>query len=205
MRLLARNDLMAVSFAILTMLASTAIAKPGFAASPKDTPAGMPPMMHHQMGGHGAPAMSPPDEREEVHFPPQMQTTFLHNMRDHLETLNDIMQAIGDGEFAEASKIARERLGLDSPSAAGCKPSDTAANGSPTMSKPAAPGSMEEMMALYMPKHMREIGLAMHTAASEFATVAAQAAVTHDTASVIGALSRITPQCVTCHSSYRLQ
>jgi len=161
---------------------------------------------HSGMMGHDAPpAMSPPDAREELHFPPAMQANLLKNMRDHVETLNAILQAVNAGDFADASRIATERLGLDSPSAAGCKPTDAAANGSASMSKSPASGSMDEMMALYMPAPMRAIGLSMHTSASEFAAVATKAVATHDTASVIGALSRITPNCVACHSAYRLR
>ncbi len=157
------------------------------------------------MGSDAPPAMSLPDARTQLHFPPAMEANLLKNMRDHVETLNAILQAVNTGDFAGASKIATERLGLDSPSAAACKPTDAAANGSPSMSKPPTPGSMDEMMALYMPAPMRAIGLAMHTAASEFAAVAAKAAATHDTAAVIAALSRITPNCVACHSAYRLR
>ena len=161
---------------------------------------------HSGMTGHNAPpAMSVPDAREQVHFPPEMQTNFLKNMRDHMETLNEILQAVQAGDFAAAAKVATERLGLDSPSAAGCKTTDAGANGSASVSKPPAPGSMEEMMALYMPAPMRAVGLSMHTSASEFAAVATQAAATHDATAVMGALSRITPNCVACHATYRLR
>jgi len=152
---------------------------------------------------HGA--MSPPDAREMLHFPPEMQSNFLGNMRDHMQTIDGILQTMADGDYAGASRIASERLGLDSPSAAGCKPDNAAATGSISQSKPPAPGSMDEMMALYMPEAMRAVGLSMHTSASEFAAVATQAATTHDGAAVVGALSRVTQNCVACHSAYRLR
>jgi cytochrome c556 len=60
-------------------------------------------------------------------------------------------------------------------------------------------------MALYMPTPMRALGLAIHTAASDFADVAAQAETTHNVAAVLKALARITPNCVACHSAYRLR
>jgi cytochrome c556 len=162
------------------------------------------PMMHNMPGmtGHMPPAMSPADTRELLHFPPEMEIIFLQNMRDHVETLNAVLQAVAEGDYAEASKVAKERLGLDSPAAAGCKP---AATGKDAMSKMPAPNSMDAMMAMYMPEAMRNIGLAMHTSASEFAEVAAKAATTHDTASVIKALSNIMPNCVACHSTYRIR
>ena len=71
------------------------------------------PMIQHQ--GHMAtPA---PDGRETVQFPPDMQTNFLGNMRDHMQTLDGIIQAIAADDYATASRLAVERLGLNSPSA----------------------------------------------------------------------------------------
>jgi hypothetical protein len=90
------------------------------------------------------------DAREALHFPPEMQSNFLGNMRDHLQTLDGILQAVAGGNFAKASRIASERLGLDFPSAAGCKPADAATTGDAVKAKP-TPGSMDEMMALYTP------------------------------------------------------
>ncbi len=156
------------------------------------------------MPGHPM-AMSLPDGREMLHFPPPLEANFLHNMRDHMQTLNDILLAVATGDFAGASKVAAERLGLDSPSAAGCKPTDAAQTGSASKAAPAAPESMDAMMALYMPDTMRAVGLSMHTAASEFAKVAAQAATTHDTPAVVAALSHVTQNCVACHSAYHLR
>jgi hypothetical protein len=126
-------------------------------------------------------------------------------MRDHMQTLDGILHAVAAGDFASASQIASERLGLDSPSAAGCRPTDAAATGSASTVRPVAPGSMDEMMALYMPEAMRALGLSMHSSASEFAAVAAQAATTHDSSAVVGALSRVTRNCVACHSAYRVR
>jgi hypothetical protein len=183
-----------VMTATLTMFATVASAQHS----------GMPGMPG--MSGHNAaPSLTPADTRELVQFPPEMQVNFLHNMRDHVETLNVLLQAVSAGDYAAASKIAAENLGLDSPSAAGCKPDDPSATGAAAMSKAPVPGSMDAMMKLYMPEAMRNIGLSMHTSASAFAVVAAKAVATHDTASVIGALSQITPNCVACHSAYRLR
>ncbi|HLZ96956.1 MAG TPA: hypothetical protein VKP66_03365 [Steroidobacteraceae bacterium] len=119
-------------------------------------------------------------------------------MRDHVQTLDGILHALAANDYRAASELAADNLGLDSPSGAACKP--RAANASvPTH------GSMEEMMALYMPEQMRAIGLAMHTSAGEFAVVASRAASTHDGKAAVEALSRVTENCVACHSTYRLQ
>lgn len=167
------------------------------------------PAMHSH---HGMPA--PADSRQAVQFPQAMQTSFLGNMRDHMQTINSIVQALAAGDHAAASRVAAERLGLDSPSAAGCKPEGTApaatsavamAAKPPMPSSTPAAASMDEMMARYMPEPMRAMGLSMHTAASNFATVAAGAAATRDTTAAMKALSQVTQNCVACHSTYRLR
>jgi len=142
--------------------------------------------------------MSPADGRELVHFPPEMRVHMLRNMRDHVETLDGILRALASADYDGAAKIAVEHLGLDSPSAAACKPK-------PANAAPPAQGSMDEMMALYMPELMRALGLAMHTSASEFAVVASPAATTHDATVAVEALSQVTRNCVACHAGYRLQ
>jgi hypothetical protein len=194
MRPLAKRFVMAAPFIALVALAGAAIMQPSRAIGAPPGTADTPPMMHHPMPGHGQAAMSSADARELVNFPPPMRTHMLGNMRDHVETLNGILQAIAAGDYDGAAKIAVERLGLDSPSAASCKPKEANA-------PPPAQDSMDAMMALYMPEAMRGIGLAMHTAASEFAV----AAKTHDSKATMEALSRITPNCVACHAAYRLQ
>ena len=149
------------------------------------------PQMKHQ--GHMA--MSTPDGREAVQFPPEMQINFLRNMRDHMQTVDGIVQALAGSDYAAAAKLASERLGLDSPSAEGCKPENAGETAKP------APGSMDEMMAKFMPEPMRNAGLSMHTAASEFARTAA----TRDSTASLAALAKITQSCVACHSAYRLR
>ena len=64
---------------------------------------------------------------------------------------------------------------------------------------------MDEIMALYMPEPMRAIGLSMHTSASEFSMVASRAAKTHGAKAAVKALSRVTQNCVACHTTYRLK
>lgn len=163
----------------------------------------------HNHDGMPAPA----DSRQAVQFPQAMQTSFLGNMRDHMQTINSVVQALAAGDYAAASRVAAERLGLDSPSAAGCKPKDTASASTgaavstkaPMPSSTPAAASMDEMMALYMPEPMKAMGLSMHTAASKFATVTAGAAATRDSTAAMKALSEVTQNCVACHSTYRLR
>jgi cytochrome c556 len=60
-------------------------------------------------------------------------------------------------------------------------------------------------VAGFMPEGMQAIGTEMHHAASRFAVVAKDAAVTGDVKPVLTQLGHVTRQCVACHSSYRLQ
>lgn len=152
----------------------------------------------HGMEPGAMPSMSPSDSRELLHFPAMMQAHMLANMRNHVVTLDAILSAVAASDFARAAKIARDQLGLASPSAAGCRPTSVG-------SEPPEPGSMDAMMAQFMPPPVRAIGYAMHTAASDFADAADRAQTTRDTQSVLEALSRITPNCVSCHSAYRLR
>ena len=157
----------------------------------------------HQPMAHGGHASAPADARELVHFPPDMQVNFLGNMRDHMQTIDAMVQAIAAGDYALASKVSAERLGLDSPSAAGCKPKP-AVNASEKPKAPMTPAksmTMDEMMEAYMPEAMRGVGMSMHTAASAFSKVA----MTGDRDAALKALGEVTQNCVACHSAYRLR
>jgi hypothetical protein len=154
---------------------------------------------------HAHSAMTSPDARELLHFPAAMESSFLGNMRDHMQTLDVLLQSVASGDFASAARTASDRLGLDSPSAAGCKSSKTGAAQSTSQSSSAPAGSMDEMMALFMPEAMRDVGYSMHAAASEFAVITSQAKLTKDLPAVVEALSRVTQNCVACHTAYRLR
>lgn len=157
--------------------------------------------MDHAM--HGDPSMHMAamgdDQRQLVNFPPEMRLHTLANMRDHLAALSEILDAMATAHYAKAARIASTRLGLESPSAAGCKPAPAA--DAPMMSRP---GDMDHQMAKFMPEGMRNIGLEMHTAASTFAAEALKANGTHNTQPALAALSRVMQQCAACHSSYKV-
>jgi len=139
------------------------------------------------------------DQRQAVNFPPEMREHTLSNMRDHLQALSEILTAMSGAQYARAASIATTRLGLDSPSAAGCK---SEAAGAPLISKP---DSMEQQMAQFMPDGMRSFGLEMHKSASAFAAAAAKAGKSGNARPALAALSRITEQCAACHAAYKLQ
>lgn len=154
-------------------------------------------MMTHSMHM----AAMPDDARQPVTFPPMMRQHILANMRDHLDAMTGILAALGAGDYGKAGQIADARLGLNSPAAAGCKVGGDSA-GKPQMSSPM---DMEQMMAQYMPAGMRQVGLSMHQAASDFAAEATKAAGSGDAKPALAALARVTQGCTACHSAYRVQ
>lgn len=145
-------------------------------------------------------AVSGQDSRQLADFPPAMRDHTLANMRDHLLALSEILTAMSRGQYAQASEIARARLGMDSPSAAGCRGEEAAnSSGAPKAS------DMDHRMAQFMPEGMRNIGLEMHQSASVFADEAARSGRTGNVAPAMAALSRLSQQCAACHSAYKLR
>jgi cytochrome c556 len=140
------------------------------------------------------------DARQLVNFPPEMRQHTLANMRDHLQALSEILAAMSGAQYAKAGQIADTRLSMNSPSAEGCK-GEATANG-PQMSKPA---NMDHQMSQFMPEGMRNIGLEMHQAASNFSIEAKKAAKTNNAKPALAALSKVTQQCSACHSAYKVQ
>jgi hypothetical protein len=122
------------------------------------------------------------DSRVAVDMPAMMQTHMRANMRDHLLSIQEIQSLLANGEYDAAAEIAEKRLGMSSLDTHGAS-----------------------HMAGFMPKGMQETGTAMHQAASRFAVAAQETAVTRDLPRALGALSRVTAQCVACHAAYRLK
>ncbi len=122
------------------------------------------------------------DGRVAVPMPDLMRAHMLGNMRDHLLALQEIQGVLAAGDYDAAADIAEKRLGMSSLQSHGAS-----------------------HMAGFMPEGMQATGAAMHQEASRFAVVAQEAAVTRDLSRALGALSRVTAQCVACHAAYRLK
>lgn len=120
------------------------------------------------------------DTRELVNLPAPMRQHMLANMREHLLTVSEIQRALGAGEFQRAADLAEKRLGLSSLAAHGAA-----------------------HMAPFMPKPMQDIGTQMHKAASQFSILAQEAGADGNVGRAVGALSKVTEQCVACHAAYR--
>lgn len=118
------------------------------------------------------------DSRQLVELPAMMQHHMLSNMRDHLQTINEILLKLTQGELDQAADLAEYRLGMSSLA------SHNASH-----------------MAKFMPEEMRHLGMGMHHAASRFALVAQQG----EAAPAYQALTEVTSACVACHAAYRIR
>ena len=142
---------------------------------------------HHGAGhggshGHATLGAAPSDTRVLVKFPPMLVEHTLANMRDHLLALQEIQAYLAKGENDTAAKVAETRLGMSSLQSHGAHD-----------------------VAKFMPQGMQDAGTGMHRAASRFAVVAQNAAVTGDLKPALGALADVTAQCVGCHAGYKLK
>jgi hypothetical protein len=122
------------------------------------------------------------EPRQYVDLPDAMRAHMLRNMRDHLLVISEIQEALSAGAFDRAAEVAEQRIGMSSLAAHGAS-----------------------HMAPHLPEPMRQIGVQMHRAASQFAIVAQEASVDGDLARALGALNRITQQCVACHAAFRVR
>ena len=117
------------------------------------------------------------DARQLVKLPDMMQEHMLSNMRDHLVTINEILNNMSDGHLDKAAEIAEARLGISSLELHGAS-----------------------HMGKFMPKEMQQAGTSMHKAATAFALKAQEG----DALPAYRALSKVTASCVACHSAYRI-
>jgi hypothetical protein len=118
------------------------------------------------------------DSRQLVELPEMMQQHMMSNMRDHLETINQIQIYLGSDEMDMAAELAEQRLGMSSLDLHGAS-----------------------RMAKFMPEGMRAAGTNMHKAASRFALTAEEG----DLLEAYKKLAELTSTCVSCHSGYRIR
>lgn len=118
------------------------------------------------------------DTRQLVKFPEMMQQHMMTNMRQHLESINEILLLMSNNKLDKAADVAEQRLGMSSL---------TSHNAS--------------HMAKFMPNGMRQAGTSMHKAASRFALKAQEG----DSIAAYKVLGEVTSACVACHSGYRVR
>ena len=136
------------------------------------------------------------DTRIPVAMPTPMRQHMLTNMRDHLSAMSEILTAMSQREYAKAADISEKRLGMNSPSAAGCSDDSSP----PSSSR----GNMDQQMTNMMPEGMRQIGLSMHKAANDFSAEARKANKSGNDKKSLASLAKVTEQCTACHSTYKV-
>jgi len=123
-------------------------------------------------------AQAETDTRQLVKLPEMMQQHMLANMRQHLESLNEILFLMSNNKLDKAADVAEQRLGMTS-----------------LISHNAS------HMATFMPEGMQQAGTSMHKAASRFALRAQEG----DSSTAYKTLGEVTSACVACHASYRIR
>lgn len=137
---------------------------------------------HHGHSAHkGHAASSAADTRIRVELPAGLASHMLANMRDHLVALGEINEHLALRHFDVAARISEQRLGMSS----------MHAHGAHEVSK-------------YMPQGMRDAGVSMHRAASQFAIEAQNAGATGDFKPALRMLGEVIGACAGCHAGYRL-
>jgi len=120
------------------------------------------------------------DPRTPVTLPDDMQAAFLQHMRDHMMSFDTVMAELAAGDFPGAAQAARDELVVGS----------------------------GEGFGRYLPLDFREMGLAMHRAAADFADVAEAASdppTAEDWRKAIEALQVVSSQCSSCHAVFRVK
>lgn len=118
------------------------------------------------------------DKRQLVKLPEMMQHHMMANMRQHLESLNEILLLMSNNKLDKAADIAEQRLGMTS-----------------------LTSHNANHMAKFMPKGMQQAGTSMHRAASRFALKAQEG----DVSAAYKVLGEVTSACVACHAGYRIR
>jgi len=142
-------------------------------------PGSMPPAASAAMPAAAAPQA---DSRAVVRFPPELRQDVLATMRMHLQGLAEIQQAMAQGRFDDAARVASMTLGMSS-----------------------MHGDQAQQEARYMPPGMRELGARLHMQAGEFIVAAQDATATGDLHKPQMVFGRMMQTCVACHAAYRLQ
>lgn len=118
------------------------------------------------------------DHRTLVTMPDQARNLMRTDMINHLATINEILGLLANEKFESAAQIAEAKLGRS------------------TMGKHRGSGMGP---GRFMPTEMRNLGMGMHDAASEFTQVVREGNLKDS----YTAFQKVTSYCVACHYSYR--
>ena len=127
-------------------------------------------MMHIN---HHAMQQSVIDTRISLNLSPEMKQHQLANMRSHVEAVQSIVGFISLGDFDQASKVARTKLGLTD--------------------------EMKQMCGMFGNEQFEQLGLAFHKSGDELGIVLQ----TKDITKSMQALHDTMGYCVQCHATFR--
>lgn len=125
------------------------------------------------------------DPRELVTMPPAMQQDMVDTMQDHLVVLDTILSHLASERYAEAAKLAEQRLTIS----------------------PYDPARAARIVAA-MPPPMQEAEAGLRQAAARLAAAARRADSQRTYPAMIelaGSLSDVTAACTGCHAHYRIR
>lgn len=170
----------------------------------------------------GVAAQAEEDMRQPVSLSPEIQGQFLAEMRTHMDTLNEIIAAIGAGDFKEAGDIAALRLDFghkmwEKMAEDGLSPEEIEQKKAQMRAKGMGTGSGQGMgqgmgagkgMGAHMPAEFRDMGRAFHESGAELAAVLR--AMPEDPnveqyKAVVDALAVVTSNCSSCHATFKIQ
>jgi len=155
---------------------------------------GMPMGQGMMMGGGMQPVT---DSRESAGIPEQMKARHLERMRSHLETINEVVDAMARGDFNQASESVRNNLAMRPGMGAGMGGGMGQRMGGGMR---AGMGQGVGGMCKGMPnKEFRALGMAFHESADKLADVLKQG----DMKNSLRALNTTMNYCIQCHASYR--
>jgi hypothetical protein len=126
------------------------------------------------VGVAAQPAHPPP--RTSLHLEPAMQKVLEQTMREHLEALQAIVEALGQENYERAAAIAHEELGF-----------------------PKHHQAMQREQGTTFPKKYQQLAIAHHQAAEDLA----KAIPTEEIQPILQKLDQTMKACVDCHQAYK--
>ncbi len=153
------------------------------------------------------------DDREMIEMPEKAQVKFLGNMRGLVESLDEMLAALAEGDFDTVSKIADFKIGFQhgkwqkmlakgmSEDEVQAKVNSVRATFKDYKGQGKGPGR-------FLPEAAHDMAKQMHAAAGELSVIAQDAGENPDLAKykeVLGGIQGITTMCVSCHTGYKIR
>ena len=119
------------------------------------------------------------DSRTRLDLPAEIRQQFLEEMRNHMAALDGVMQLLAAGQPREAGALARKDMAM----------------------------GQGKGFGRYMPIEFRELGMAYHRSAEQFArlteTLPAKPSA-EQWVELVGGLGAVTANCAGCHGAFRV-